>query len=313
VIVCDGEPCGYNIDMADDLLSYIEDFVSYMRSERGFSENTVASYRRDLLKLAAYLAKKGISLDDVNLETLEDFLKFLRKSGLKKTSRSRLVSTLRTFFKYLVVYENFPKNPAELLEIPRKDLKLPNVLSEEEVRALIEAPDTSEPAGIRDRALLELLYATGLRVSELLSLRLGDVDLDEDVLRVIGKGNKERVVPFGEAAHLWLERYLIEVRPEFAGSRSGDYIFLNQRGGKLSRTGFWKILRKYALKVGIEEGRVYPHVLRHSFATHLLMRGCDLRVVQELLGHSSVTTTQIYTHLDIKRLKEVHRKYHPRS
>ncbi len=299
--------------MSKDVLNYVEDFIAYLRSERGLSENTVASYRRDLIKFAQFLHKKGRSIEEVDLDTLEGFLKELRKERLSIASVSRAISSLRSFFKYLVVYENFPRNPAELLELPRKARKLPEFLTEEEVNRLLNAPDTTELAGIRDRALLELLYATGLRVSELLSLRLGDVDLDEKYVRTVGKGGKERIVPFGDEAARWLEIYLLEVRSKFASRRSGDYIFLNQKGGRLSRTGFWKLLRKYAQKAGIEEGRVYPHVLRHSFATHLLMHGCDLRIVQELLGHSSVTTTQIYTHLDIKRLKEIHRKYHPRS
>jgi integrase/recombinase XerD len=294
-----------------DLLSYIESYLTYLLTERGYSKNTIESYRRDLIKFYNFLQAEKKEIMDVDLQLLDRYLTFLKGEGLSDSSRSRAISALRSFFTYISIEEDFPYNPAELLEIPKVKRSLPSYLKEEEVERLLDAPDDT-PLGIRDRALLELLYATGLRVSELLSLRITDVDLENRVLRVYGKGSKERLVPFGEMARIALIRYMKESRPLLALKGINPYLFLNRRGERLSRVGFWKILRKYAKMAGIFS-KVHPHILRHTFATHLLLRGCDLRSLQELLGHSSPATTKVYTHLTIEHLKEVHRKYHPRA
>jgi integrase/recombinase XerD len=296
-----------------DMLDAINGFLSHLLLERGASPNSVSAYRSDLRKFHDFSVKEGLSLEKLELRDLTRFMVHARRKGLREASRARMASALRTFFRYLVEYGFLDRNPTELLENPRRSDVLPEMLTLEEITALLRAPDTGRNKGVRDRAMLELMYATGVRVSEVLSLRVGDVDLEERVLRVTGKGSKQRMVPFGDSAATWLSRYLREVRPELIRTgRGGDRLFLNMRGGGLTRVGFWKILRAYALKAGIESG-LHPHVIRHTFATHMLRGGCDLRTLQELLGHASLTTTQIYTHLDIKHLKQVHSKCHPRS
>lgn len=292
-----------------ELRGKINSYLDYLLFERGYSKNTIESYRRDLIKFEDFLEKKGLELEDVTLKILDEFVGQVGPA-LKETSRARLISTLRSFFKYLVREEDFGINPAELLEIPRKRERLPDYLTIEEMEKLLSLPDES-PLGLRDKALLELMYATGLRVSEVLNLKLHDIELETMFVRVKGKGEKERLVPFGNMARDAIIKYMGEGRPKLL-RRMTDYLFLNKRGGKLSRVGFWKILKGYARKIGIEK-KVHPHIIRHSFATHMLVGGCDLRTLQVLLGHASPTTTQIYTHLEIKYLHEVHRRYHPRS
>jgi len=292
------------------ILDAINSFLAYILSERGLSINTVDSYRRDLLKFYNFLG--DVEIDDISASDVDEFAEFLKDEGLSQNSRSRAFSCLRSFFKYLQLEENLKKDLTEEISVPKKKKNLPEFLSEEEVSRLLDAPSVSTIKGIRDKALLELLYATGMRVSEIVNLRLNNLDIEEKIVRIKGKGSKERLVPVGDIAMKFLMQYLLEARPRIASSKAENYIFLNMRGKKLTRVGIWKILKQYALQAGIEKN-IYPHILRHTFATHLLKNGCDLRSLQLLLGHASLLTTQVYTHLDIKYLKEIHRKFHPRS
>ncbi|MEO0140384.1 MAG: site-specific tyrosine recombinase XerD [candidate division WOR-3 bacterium] len=290
----------------------IEDFVRYLLSERGYSRNTAESYRDDLEALGAFLCEKGLDLPDVSLPLLSEFMIRQDAEGKSPSSRERAIAAMRSFFRFLTVEMDYPANPAELLESPRKSKELPDYLSYEETEALLAQPKTDTPGGLRDKAILETMYATGIRASETVSLRLLDIDLDESLLRVMGKGSKERLVPFGLPCKRALEAYLREGRGKLTKGRSSSWLFVNARGGKLSRVGLWKMLKKYARMIGLAE-RVHPHILRHTFATHMLMGGCDLRALQEMLGHSRLTTTQIYTHLDISRLRDLHQRFHPRG
>ena len=246
----------------------------------------------------------------VSLDEVREYLASMESKSLAPRSRARRLSALRQFFRFLEREEHIAANPLELLDSPRLPRKLPQVLGEPEVAALLAAPDPATPAGQRDAALLEVLYATGLRVSELVGLTLKQVDLRRGVVRPLGKGSKERVVPMVSQAVDKLQLYLGQGRRQLLQGRESPYLFVNHRGGRLSRQGFWKILQHYALKAGLR--RLSPHTLRHSFATHLLSRGANLRVLQLLLGHADLATTQIYTHLDAARLREVHQKAHPR-
>jgi|YNPNPStandDraft_1061719.scaffolds.fasta_scaffold28658_3 integrase/recombinase XerD len=295
-----------------ELSERIEDFIRYLLSERGYSPNTAESYRDDLEALGRFLYEKGLDLPDITLPLLREFMVRLDAEGKAPSSRERAVATMRSFFKFLTSVLDFPSNPAELLELPRQSRLLPDYLSYEETEALLAQPDTTSPLGLRDKAILETMYATGIRASETVSLRLLDVDLDEKLLRVMGKGSKERLVPFGLPCRQAIEAYLREGRGKLTRGKGSGWLFVNARGGKLSRIGLWKILKKYALPIGIAD-RVHPHILRHTFATHMLMGGCDLRALQEMLGHSRLTTTQVYTHLDISRLRELHQRFHPRG
>ncbi len=295
-----------------DIRFAIQRFLDYLVTERGYSPHTVAAYEHDLLLLAEYLEKRRKTLDRTGVKDLLNFLKTLEKRRYAARTRERVLSALRSFYRYLVEEEDFEQNPAELLDSPKKTQKLPEVLSVAEVMQLLEAPDTGTPLGIRDRAILEFLYATGARVSEMVNLRVQDLDWERGLVRIHGKGRKIRLVPVGTEARKWLRTYLKKVRPTLAKPDSGDFVFLNVRGGKLSRVGFWKMLKKYALKAGLGR-RVYPHILRHSFATHLLNNGCNLRILQGLLGHASISTTEVYTHLSFQHLQEVFKKYHPRA
>jgi integrase/recombinase XerD len=296
-----------------DLLELIGAFLSHMLLERGLSPNSVSAYRGDLMKFHDFTLKEGRDLREIEFGDISKFMTYARRRGLGESTRARMASSLRMFFRYLTEYDHLDRNPTELLESPRKREVLPDLLTMQEMANLLGAPDTATAKGLRDRAMLELMYASGLRVTELLSLGVGDLDLDERILRVTGKGNKQRIVPFGRSASEWLDRYLRESRPRISRTGRGrDVLFLNMRGGSLSRVGFWKILRRHAMAAGIRT-RLHPHVLRHTFATHMLRGGCDLRTLQELLGHASLSTTQVYTHLDIQHLKDVHEKYHPRS
>lgn len=285
----------------------LSQFTNYLRAERGLSPNTVASYRGDAGQFLSYAKKSGGALTP---EVLRGFVQRLRRKGLSPSSISRKVSSLRLFSAFLVQERLRGSDISQDLETPVSVKKLPKVLDQKEVARLLEQPNLSKDLGIRDRAALELLYATGLRVSELLSLKLSDLFLEERLIRCSGKGSKERVVPIGSFAARWVTRYVQEVRPKLRKGGT-DLLILNGRGGRLSRMGFWRILRRYALQAGLKD--VTPHTLRHSFATHLLEGGADLRAVQEMLGHSSLATTQIYTHIDREYLKEVHRLYHPRE
>lgn len=277
-------------------------------TERGLSKNTVMAYRRDLDKLYAFLEKKKIKISGLTYPLFTSFLMEMRRT-LSAASCARTMAAISTFLKFQLQEGVLKEHPLPDLESPRLEKNLPEVLSAKEVEALLSASDDS-PAGIRDRAILELLYATGMRVSELAGLKTEDVNLDENILRVKGKGNKERLIPFGEPAAQSVRKYLDVVRP-FQGRQPVPSLFLSRQKKPLSRQSVWKVIRKAALTAGLSKN-IYPHILRHSFATHLLEAGAGIRIVQELLGHQSLATTQIYTHLDRSRLKEIHTKYHPR-
>lgn len=293
----------------DELL---EQFYHHLGAERGLAPLTLESYAHDLQDFREFLRQLNREAwEEATMEDLQDYLSSLQSRGLSARSRARRLSALRQFFRFLQREERLPANPVELLDSPRLPLKLPKVLSEQEVEALLGAVDPSTPQGQRDAALLEVLYATGLRVSELVGLTLKQVDLRRGVIRPLGKGQKERLVPMVPQAVAKLKQYLSEGRPQLLKGKNSLFVFVNQRGGALSRQGFWKILQRYARLAGL--GRLSPHTLRHSFATHLLARGANLRVLQLLLGHADLATTQIYTHLDVERLRSTHKKAHPRS
>jgi len=280
--------------------------------ERGLSRNTVEAYKGDLVRLGEALAKKGgADLLTADPQVLSAHFRDLRRQGLSPRSIARALASIRGFYEGLITTGDRADNPAVNLLPPKLYRPLPKVLTEEEVDALLAAPDTDKPLGLRDRAMIELLYATGLRVSELVGLQIPQLRLDVGFLLAFGKGSKERVVPVGEQAEHWVHRYLRDVRPDLAEGRHLA-VFTNAAGAPMTRQGFWKILKGYGLKAGIRSAPS-PHVLRHSFATHLLEHGADLRAVQTMLGHSDVSTTEIYTHIHKERLKSLYDRFHPRS
>lgn len=290
----------------------LNQFYQHLTAERGLAPLTVAAYAGDLQDFWQFVETRGLTgWGAISLADLQDYLAALEGRGLSARSRARKLSALRQFFRFLQREEKIKTNPVELLDSPRLPRRLPRVLGEAEVATLLNGPDPTTPLGQRDAALLEVLYATGLRVSELVGLTLKQLDLRRGVVRPLGKGSKERVVPMVAQATEKIELYLAQGRAQLLKGRQSPYLFVNGRGGKLSRQGFWKILKHYALQQGI--GSLSPHTLRHSMATHLLSRGANLRVIQLLLGHADLATTQIYTHLDAARLKQAHEKAHPRS
>jgi len=277
------------------------------------SPNTVESYARDLASLAAYAERVGRPIDALQRADLEAFVRHLQSAGQSPRSAARAVASVRGLYRFLLLEKAVASDPAEDLRAPRAWPALPKYLDLEEVDRLLAQPDVSTPRGIRDKALIEVLYATGLRVTELLSLKPGDVSLDAGYLTCVGKGDKQRIVPFGTVAAEWIGRYLREGRPPLLKGRKSAWLFVNAKaGGRLSRVGFWKILKEYGIKAGISR-EISPHVLRHSFATHLLDRGADLRAIQMMLGHADLSTTQIYTHVLEARLRAVYDKFHPRK
>jgi integrase/recombinase XerD len=286
-------------------------FLEYLSIEKGLSINTVQSYSRDLTKLFLFFKKEKISWKSAKEQDLVKFIHHMSLSGLSARSLARLISSMKSFYRFLILDGVLKKNPANNLTSPKSWLSLPKFLTVKEVEALLSQPKEDETRGIRDKAMLELLYATGLRVSELVSLRMSDLNLEDGFLICRGKGDKERIVPLGASANTAINRYLEESRPSFL-LRESDFIFLTYRGQPFTRQGFWKVLRKYAADAKLED-KISPHVLRHSFATHLLERGADLRSVQLMLGHSQITTTQIYTHVSRKQLRHLYEKYHPRA
>jgi integrase/recombinase XerD len=289
----------------------LNQFYQHLGVERGLAPLTLAAYARDLQAFWVFVEGRGRSdWGAVTLADLQAYLASQEARGLSARSRARGLSALRQFFRFLQREEQVASNPVELLDSPRLPQRLPQVLGEADVAALLAAPDPNTPGGLRDLALLEVLYATGLRVSELVGLTFKQLDLHRGVVRPLGKGGKERVVPMVAPAVEKLQMYLEQARPRLSQGHESPYVFINRRGGRLSRQGFWKLLKQYALKAGIKT--LSPHTLRHSFATHLLSRGANLRVLQMLLGHADLATTQIYTHLDAERLKQVHKKAHPR-
>ncbi len=288
----------------------IDEFITYLQVERGLAENTISSYSRDLVRFITYLETRKIAPLKTTRKVIRDYLGTLTQD-LSKRSQARNVSAIKTFFRFLVSEGRMKENPARLLETPRIQQKLPDILSVDEVEQLLSQPDIATPLGQRDRAMLELLYATGLRVSELVNLKLLDVNLEAGYVKTFGKGSKERMVPFGEMALQAIKTYLSEGRQALLKRGNPPYLFLNFRGKPLSRQGFWKIIRNHGTMAGIQK-KIKPHGLRHSFASHLLEAGADLRSVQVMLGHADITTTQIYTHVTRKRLKELHETCHPR-
>ena len=294
-------------------LAEIDTFCDTLWLEDGLAKASLASYRSDLLRFAGWLAEHRLgtlcNADDV---ALTRFVATLSQT-LRASSQARYISTLRRFYRHLLARGRSSTDPTLKIAMPAKPSRLPKVLSEAQVDALLAAPKNETALGLRDRAMLETLYATGLRVSELVSLKLHEVNFDMGVVRVFGKGNKERLVPLGEEAIDWLRRYLTEGRPALLDKRQSDDLFVTARGAAMSRQAFWQLIKRYALHAGIDPARLSPHVLRHAFATHLLNHGADLRVVQLLLGHSDISTTQIYTHVARERLKSLHATHHPRG
>ena len=298
----------------------IENFIDHLWMENGLSDNTLAAYRNDLASFSLWLGKKNSSLITVDTIILQDFLAYNYSIQQKRRSVARLLSTLRRFYLYLFRENRISEDPTHLLESPKGDRTLPLSLNELQVEDLLSAPDVSDDLGLRDRAMLEVLYATGLRVSELINLQTTQISMQQGVVRVIGKGNKERLVPVGEVALDWLAKYNRLSRPQLSGggsrkkniSQCSD-VFLTRRGKSMTRQAFWYMIKRYALVAGIAADQLSPHTLRHAFATHLLNHGADLRVVQMLLGHSDISTTQIYTHVADQRLRDMYHDHHPRA
>ena len=288
-------------------------FLEYLAVEKGLSLNTVAAYGRDVRKLVDFLKAGRIALPRVSEDTLVAFVHRESGAGLAARSRARLISALRSFFRFSVLSGFLKKDPSSRLTTPSTWLALPKFLTVGEVERLLAAPDVSKPRGVRDRAMLEVLYGSGLRVSELASLKLAEINRDEGFLVCRGKGGKERIVPLGRSACDAVGRYLAEVRPRLDPGGRREELFLSRRGKPFTRQGLWKLLRQHSATAGLRASEITPHVLRHSFATHLLERGADLRSVQLMLGHSRITTTQIYTHVSRERLRRVYDKYHPRA
>jgi integrase/recombinase XerD len=293
-------------------------FLSFLAVVRRSSDNTLKAYRRDLARFIGFMEGQGVAQpDEVSYSNILDYLSSLKASGLDEKSIARSIVSLRQFFKFLISEKKIKFDPTFMIRAPKTKLRLPQVLSIEEVDALLSAPSDATAEGIRDRAMFELLYATGVRVSELVGLRFGCLNLEFGFVTVFGKGGKERAVPIGGEAQKRLGKYLAHAREELlrrrnGGFRQSDFLFVTRRGSRMTRQGFWKLVKGYALLAGINKD-ISPHTLRHSFATHLLQRGADLRTIQLLLGHSDISTTQVYTHLTMEEIKETHRKHHPRG
>jgi integrase/recombinase XerD len=290
---------------------HVHEFLAHLAVERNLSPRTIESYRRDLMQFTTWLNEQTMDLGNVERATVRNYLGRRRDQGLSARSAARALSALRSFFRFLVATQVQNVDPTANLRSPSLWQTVPHVLTTDEIEALLASPDTSTPLGLRDRAMLETLYATGLRVSELVGLTTERVRLDPGYVRVIGKGRKERVVPLGESAVSWIDDYLGRARPELNTRRVSE-LFLNHRGGALTRQGFWKILRGHAVRAEISSP-LSPHIVRHSFATHLVENGADLRAVQMMLGHASLTTTEIYTHVARERLRRLYDEKHPRA
>ena len=295
-------------------LTECDAFVDALWLEEGLSANTLAAYRRDVMSLAAWLQEQSspVCLQGVNETHLQEYQGHLFRSGYKATTANRRLAVLRRFYRWALRERRVTSDPTVRLQGAKTPLRVPKLISESQVESLLEAPDVRTPLGLRDRAMLELLYASGLRVSELVQLKLFQVGLAEQVVRITGKGNKERLVPFGEEARSWLQRYLQEARGAILAGQQTDDLFVTHRGEAMTRVMFWVIVKKWAQVAGITVP-LSPHTLRHAFATHLLNHGADLRVVQLLLGHADISTTTIYTHVARERLKALHAQHHPRG
>jgi len=291
----------------------LETFIDAIWMERGLSENTLNAYRADLSGLAKWLyTQYQLDLLQVSRSQILEYLTCRVNQGIKSRSTARLLSSIKRFYQYCVREQLIRTDPSDRIDAPKLGRSLPKFLSEAEVEALLDSPDLKDPLGVRDRTMLELLYATGLRVSELVALKIDQINLRQGVVRVLGKGNKERLVPLGEEAQSWLEQYLSDARHQITPAAASDYVFTTRRQSAMTRQAFWYLVKRYANKVGIKK-HLTPHTLRHCFATHLLNHGADLRVVQMLLGHSDLSTTQIYTHVARERLRSLHAAHHPRG
>lgn len=292
----------------------LKDFLHYLIVEKGLANNTIQSYRRDLTAYLGFLQKLKIqNLNDISRGHIMQFLSSLKEDGKSSRTIARHIASIRSFHHFLILDKITDQDPTVHIETPQTELKLPKVLNMEEVEALLNTPDLTTVLGIRDKAMLELMYATGMRVSELINLNTNDAHLSLGFVRCIGKGSKERIIPIGKMATTALTFYFENSRAKLASNKKrSDALFLNHHGQRLSRQGFWKILKQLAIKAGIQK-ELTPHTLRHSFATHLLENGADLRSVQEMLGHADISTTQIYTHVTKTRLKDVYNKFHPRA
>ncbi|HMM53395.1 MAG TPA: site-specific tyrosine recombinase XerD [Candidatus Desulfobacillus sp.] len=290
----------------------LDAFCDNLWLEAGLAKNTLAGYRADLTRFAAWLQRQGKQLDQAGPADIQAYLRdFSRQS--KAASQRRLIASLRRFYRHLLTSGAIDSDPMLGIAPPARPQRFPRTLSEGQVEALLAAPDSETPLGLRDRAMLELLYATGLRVSELVGLKFFELGLNEGVVRVFGKGGKERLVPLGQVAQEWLERYLAEARLQLLDGRTCDAVFVSRRGTGLTRQMFWTLVKRHAARAGIDPARISPHTLRHAFATHLINHGADLRVVQLLLGHADISTTQVYTHVARERLKQLHARHHPRG
>lgn len=293
---------------------FLKEYLVHLKLEKNLSVNTISSYRNDLTAFLSFLKDKNIiDPSEVNPEHISSFFKLLNELGLSGTSSARYFSSLKGFFLFLIKNKYILKNPIEKISAPKLSKKLPSVLDVSEVEKILSQPNISDKFGLRDKAMLELFYACGTRVSELINLKISDLFFGDEIIRVFGKGSKERLIPIGSSAIKWISDYLKLSRPLLMKkSKSENYLFLNSRSSKLSRMGVWKIIDRYIKEAGIEK-EVHPHTFRHSFATHLLEGGADLRAVQEMLGHADISTTQIYTHIDRDYIKQVHKQYHPRG
>jgi integrase/recombinase XerD len=293
---------------------FLKEYLAHIKLEKNLSQNTVSSYKIDINAFISFLKDSGIDdPSDISSDHISSFFKTLIELGLLGSSSARYFSSLKGFFLYLLKNKYIVKNPIEKITAPRISKKLPGVLDVSEVEKILSAPDTEDKLSLRDKAMLELFYACGTRVSELINIKVNDLFFEDEIIRVFGKGSKERLIPIGSSAVKWVGEYLKKSRPLLMKkSRSENNLFLNSRGSKLSRMGVWKIIDRYVKQAGIEKD-VHPHTFRHSFATHLLEGGADLRAVQEMLGHADISTTQIYTHIDRDYIKQVHKQYHPRG
>lgn len=298
--------------MTQEIDNAIADYLHYIRIERGLSNNTIKSYHQDLQQFGAYVTTQQLRLNQIDHVVILSWLGQLNELGKSNNSVIRMVTSLRKFFGYLFQEKIVLHNPMLDVKPPKKAEHLPSILSVEEIDALLNVPTEQTPLGVRNRTLIEVLYATGLRVSELVNLKMSDLHLQLGLIQTIGKGDKERIIPIGEVAAEWLEKYFSSSRLALLKEKESQFVFLNDRGDQLSRQGVWKIIKKLVLAAGINK-EVSPHTLRHSFATHILENGADLRIVQELLGHADISTTQIYTHISKKRLSEVYDNFHPRA
>jgi integrase/recombinase XerD len=299
-------------DGAKDPNAVIDRFLDAIWMERGLSENTLGAYRADLVALNQRLHSKSVDLVLAGRADILDYIAWRVEGGAKPRSTARQLSSFRRFYRYLLREGKIGEDPTANIAMPKIGRSLPQSLTEQDVDALLAAPKVSEPLGHRDRAMLEVLYATGVRVSELINLKLGQINLNQGVLRIVGKGDRERLIPLGDEAQDWIREFMEGPRGEILLERQTEYLFPTRRGDRMTRQAFWHIIKRYAKKAGISK-KLSPHTVRHAFATHLLNNGADLRVVQLLLGHSDVSTTQIYTHVARERMKELHGRHHPRG